>query len=281
MIIVVIDGPRYSETWGEINHTYIPYQSSLYNQGVLFANFQNTGITSTTPGHTAIVTGVNQAIDNTGQELPANPSIFQVWRKEKAGAASGAWLICSKDKLAVLANSTDPSWSNQYMPLTNCGLGGLGLGTGYRDDSTTFVEVLNILNQDHPNLALVNFREPDYSAHQGNWQAYLNGITQTDNYVSQLWSFIQNDPIYKGKTTLLITNDHGRHSNGIANGYLGHGDDCHGCRHISLFALGPDFKGNRTISKSYEQVDIASTVAYMLRFKLPKSKGVIMRELFE
>ncbi|MDG1428052.1 MAG: alkaline phosphatase family protein [Crocinitomicaceae bacterium] len=281
VIIVVIDGPRYSETWGDPNHTNIPYQSALTSQGVLFTNFLNTGVTSTTPGHTSILTGVNQTIDNNGLELPANPSLFQLWRKENSTAANKAWLICSKDKLAVLANCEDTDWNNQYMPSTNCGIGGLGLGTGYRDDSTTFAATLTILSEDHPNLTLINFREPDYSGHQANWNAYILGINQTDTYVAQLWEFIQNDPIYKNKTTLLITNDHGRHSPGVADEFVGHGDNCEGCQKLSLLALGPDFKGGRTVTKSYEQVDIASTVAYMLKFKLPKSEGEIMRELFE
>ena len=60
VIIVVIDGARYSETWGEPSHAYIPLQSSLSSQGVLFENFTNSGMTSTIPGHTSIVTGVIQ-----------------------------------------------------------------------------------------------------------------------------------------------------------------------------------------------------------------------------
>ena len=60
VIIVVIDGARYSETWGEPSHVYIPLQSSLSSQGVLFENFTNSGVTSTIPGHTSIVTGVIQ-----------------------------------------------------------------------------------------------------------------------------------------------------------------------------------------------------------------------------
>ncbi|MFT5858560.1 MAG: hypothetical protein ACI865_000648 [Flavobacteriaceae bacterium] len=280
IIIVVIDGARYSETWGEPSHAYIPMQSSISSQGILFENFTNSGKTSTIPGHASIVTGVNQEINNSGLELPSNPSLFQVWRKETGASASATWLICSKGKLEVIANTSDENWNNQYMPSTNCGIGGLGATSGYREDSLTFVESMNILNEHHPNLVLINFREPDYSAHQNNWPAYLEGISKTDEYVATLWDFIENDPIYKGKTALLITNDHGRHTNGNGNGYAGHGDDCSGCRAISLFALGPDFQGGQVITAAYDQRDLASTVAYMLRFRMPKSDGGVIRELF-
>ena len=280
VIIVVIDGARYSETWGEPSHAYIPLQSSLSSQGVLFENFTNSGMTSTIPGHTSIVTGVNEGINNSGLELPSNPSLFQVWRKESGANANAAWLVCSKGKLEVLSNSSHQNWNNQYMPSTNCGVDGLGVSAGYREDSLTFEESMNVLNLYHPNLVLINFREPDYSGHQSNWPAYIVGITKTDEYVAALWAFIENDPIYKGKTTLIVTNDHGRHSDGIGNGYAGHGDDCAGCRSISLFALGPDLQGGTVITEAYDQRDLTSTIAYMLRFKMPKSDGVIIRELF-
>ncbi|MFT5780503.1 MAG: hypothetical protein ACI837_003465, partial [Crocinitomicaceae bacterium] len=271
VIIVVIDGPRYSETWGDPSHTYIPYQSALASEGVLFTNFKNKGITYTVPGHTALTTGVYESIDNNGAELPQNPSIFQAWRQEYSTSAESTWLICSKGKLAVLANCTNSSWNNQFMPSANCGIDGAGVTGGKREDSLTFIEVIATLNEHHPNIALINFREPDFSAHQNNWPAYTGEISKTDAYVQQLWEFIENDPEYKGKTTLLITNDHGRHLDGVGNGFAGHGDDCQGCEHISLLALGPDFPGNRVITKEYEQIDVASTIAHMLNFRMPKS----------
>lgn len=66
VVIVVVDGPRYMETWGYKNRSLIPNRDELSKQGVLFTNFNNTGITLTNPGHTSIVTGINQNIDNGG-----------------------------------------------------------------------------------------------------------------------------------------------------------------------------------------------------------------------
>jgi hypothetical protein len=40
-IIIVMDGARYSETWGDENHTYIPKQSALSNLSVLNDHFYN------------------------------------------------------------------------------------------------------------------------------------------------------------------------------------------------------------------------------------------------
>ena len=78
IIVVVMDGPRYSETLGDPSHENIPYMdSALSPMGVIHNQFYNLGETFTTNGHTAITTGIYQKINNSGQELPSHPSVFQ------------------------------------------------------------------------------------------------------------------------------------------------------------------------------------------------------------
>lgn len=266
MIIVVIDGPRYSETWGN-TPGLIPHMSTTLKQkGSFFSNFLNDGYTYTNSGHAAITTGVNQHIDNYGEEFPANPSIFQYWLKQSGKPATAAWLITSKDKLHILANTTDSLWQDTFMPSINCGVN--GPGTGYRADSLTLVETKRILATHRPNLVLINFMEPDGFAHAGNQDYYMRGISRDDQYVKELWDFLSKDDFYRKKTALLITNDHGRHLDGIDGGWQEHGDSCEGCRHISLLALGPDFKKGAVTEAAYTLVDIAPTVARLLGFEM-------------
>ena len=281
VIVLIIDGPRYTETWGDSSHQYQPrLANELANQGVIYTNFQNNGETWTVPGHVAITTGNYQAIPNNGTELPKNASIFQHWLKHTDKENSKAWVVASKDKLSILANTLDSNWNNQYMPYTNCGVGGLGAGNGYRHDTLTFDSIIYVLENYQPNLMLINFREPDYSGHANNWNAYLDGIRNTDEYLFQLWNWIQSMPGYSNKTTLFVTNDHGRHIDGLKDGFKSHGDDCSGCRHINLFAVGPDFRRNEIIGTSREQIDISATIAKLLKFDFPSGKGEVMNELF-
>jgi hypothetical protein len=50
-IIVVMDGPRYSETWGDTSHQYIPHMfNDMAPFGVVYSNFRNRGETNTTSG---------------------------------------------------------------------------------------------------------------------------------------------------------------------------------------------------------------------------------------
>lgn len=278
IVVVVIDGPRYSETWGAAPGIIPNMSTKLRPQGVFFSNFRNEGYTYTNAGHTAITTGVRQPIDNYGAELPAHPSIMQYWLKKTGKPATAAWLITSKDKLNILANTTDSLWQNKYQPSTNCGVN--GPGTGYRADSLTLLEAKRIMAENHPNLVFINFMEPDGYAHAVNWEFYLRGISRSDRYVKQLWDFLQKDKNYRKKTTLLVTNDHGRHLDTVDGGWAEHGDDCDGCQHISLLALGPDFKRGATVTSKYTLVDIPSTIAPMLGFRMEQSEGQIILDLF-
>lgn len=281
VIIVVTDGPRYSETWGNPNFEYIPFQASMKAEGVLFTNFYNNGTTTTIPGHTALTTGHYEDVNNGGLEVPQNPSIFQYWRKKFAQNQNRTWIIASKDKLDVLSNCTSNEWKDKYVPSSNCGVDGLGIGSGYREDSVTFSKSIAILKEYRPNLVLINFREPDLSGHQGIWGGYLNGIVTTDKFIHEIWQFVQNDPYYKDKTALFITNDHGRHLDGIQDGFISHGDDCIGCRKIGLLAIGPDFKKGKVVDVAHDQIDIPVTIAAIMGFPIPTAKGKLLSGLLK
>jgi arylsulfatase A-like enzyme len=280
VIVVVMDGARYSEVLGDAAALYTPrLKNNLTPTSVISHHFYNNGSTFTIPGHAALTTGNFQEIDNNGGQLPQNSSIFQHWIKANNNNTEKAWIIASKDKLEILKNCVDSEWNEQYMPSTNCGAN--GLGTGYREDSVTMVRALSILTNNQPKLALINFREPDYSAHTDDWSKYIKGIEDVDEYIYRLWDFIENDPHYKGKTTLFVTNDHGRHLDSVNDGYISHGDDCLGCRHISFYAFGPDFKQGYSMGEEHEMIDIPATIAELLHFDLPDGKGRIMQELFK
>lgn len=280
VVVLIIDGPRYSETFGDSTYEFIPNLANiLAPQGVLVRNFRNEGSTYTNAGHTAITTGVYQKINNAGLELPRNPSMFQYYLKEKNLDSTKAWVIASKGKLSILTDTKDKKWHDQYEPADYCGVNGKSIG--YADDAKTLIAAKGILTQFHPNLTLINLLEVDVKGHANLWKEYLQAIKNTDQMALDLWSFIQADETYKNKTTLFITNDHGRHLDCRKNGFQSHGDNCEGCRTMYLIALGPDFKTNTVLYDQYEQIDISSTIAELLNFNFPVSRGEIMTDLFK
>lgn len=280
VFVFVIDGPRWSETWGNQGRQFIPYQNQqLLPKGVLCTDFINDGSTVTVSGHAAITTGCYEDLENTGGELPSRPSLFQFWLAKNDKPKEAAWIITSKDKLYVLGDCKDSAWHGKFSPSLNCGVA--GAYSGYRDDFRTADTVLSIISQHHPKLALINFREPDYSAHQGNWYGYIDGIIDTDSLVWSVINFIEADPYYMGKTSYFITNDHGRHLNEVQNGFVSHGDDCNGCRKISLLSIGPDFKQNDSVSTKYSHVNLSATIAELMGLGREENKGKVMWDIFK
>lgn len=280
VVIIVIDGPRYTETWGHPEKKYVPVLAkSLAPRGVVYTNFRCGGATKTNPGHTAVTSGFYDNIKNNGKELPSRPTILQRFLQHSKADAKKAWLVTSKDKLEVLADSKDPQWKGKYRASTWCGKKGGGNGSGYGSDTDTLAQIKRVLQKDAPRLLVVNFREPDSSGHARKWKNYLQGIRDTDRYVGEIVGLLDRLPAYRGKTALFVTNDHGRHRDGVRDGYVSHGDGCEGCRHILLYAMGPDFKRGAVIDTKRDQIDIAVTAAAVLGFPIPGSKGAVMTEM--
>lgn len=272
VILVVIDGPRYSETFGDPSHQYVPYLAdSLLPLGTFYDHFYNLGKTKTVAGHTAILTGVYQQMENTGQQYPRYPSVMQLYLEHSKDDPSSAWLVTSKQKLNVLADCGNMNYRNRYNP---------SVSARDRFDIETYEDALKVMDVYHPRLMMIHFRGPDWYGHHEQWNKYLGAIRETDSLLYQLWKHIEADPVYSGKTTLMMTNDHGRHLDNVKTGFTSHGDHCRGCTHISFFAIGPDIKEGAILSQKREQIDILPTVSRLMGFKVSHTDGDLITEMF-
>jgi hypothetical protein len=269
VILVVIDGPRYSDTWAPKGQPYIPYMAhTLAPQGTLFTNFQNEGPTYTMAGHTALITGNYQNINNSGKEHPSKPTIFQHYLQQKELPPHKAAIITSKLKLNMLSDCRDIGWRGRFNPSVSS-----GKGSTDRKDAETLEAAINTLQEKQPGLVLIQFKGPDANGHAGNWTGYLKSLQETDSLVNELWQYVQQDEHYKDKTAILITNDHGRHADGHKDGFISHGDKCSSCKHISLLALGPDFVPGAVIKEKYHQAEVPATIGRLLGIQVPTYHG--------
>jgi hypothetical protein len=276
--IIIMDGARYSETFGDATFSNIPKLKLLSQQGSLCANFYNNGNTLTQNGISAILIGNYNSIANNSSGIPPYSSFLNVFLDSKSDT-NLAFIISSKDKIAALGNYVDNTFPNQHTPYINCGIN--GLFSGYRQDSITYKIAIDHINNHNPMLGLLSFKEPDYSGHTGVWADYINGIKTTDSLIYEFINFVEANPIYNNKTNYYIANDHGRHLNNVSDGFKSHGDDCEGCKHVSLLCIGPDFKKNYISSLPFEQLDISKTIAAMLKLNLPHCKGKILNDILK
>lgn len=133
-----------------------------------------------------------------------------------------------------------------------------------RLDALTFYYGLEYIKKNKPRLLYYAFDETDDLAHQGEYGAYLNSANYTDRFLSELWKFLQADPQYKNKTTLIVTCDHGRGQN--AREWKSHGREIEGADQIWLAILGPDTPALGEVKSESQlyQNQIAATLAAFL-----------------
>jgi len=271
VVIFVIDGPRYQDSFGDPLHAHVgDIWSQLRPFGTLCSNFRNQGWTLTIPGHSTMLTGVWQYLPNDGSQRPPNPTLFEYYRKATGAPATEAVLVGGKPKLAACAYSVDPAYGAAF---------GASVDVTATTDFATYDRLINRLDADHPHLVMASFSQVDQKAHSGNWSAYLRQMEIVDSLAVLTWNHLQADPEYAGQTYMFITADHGRHDD-AHGGFQDHGDTCDGCTHVIFLALGPDIRADYDVTNLYTQRDVCTTVGLLLRVPTPQTNGFMMSEIF-
>jgi hypothetical protein len=139
------------------------------------------------------------------------------------------------------------------------------LGESIRMDMITYYLAKEYLRQYQPRVLYIGFDETDDYAHQGKYDNYLLSAHLTDKWLEDLWDFVQSIPKFKGKTTFLITTDHGR-GDKEKKQWTSHGENIAGASEIWLAVMGPDTKALGEVRQSGQlyQEQIAATIAALL-----------------
>ena len=149
-----------------------------------------------------------------------------------------------------------------------------------RLDAFTHNFAVEELKKNHPKLLYISYGETDDFAHDGNYQEYLRSAYRTDEFIKKLWNFVQNDPVYKGKTSFLICTDHGR-GNYPLELWKSHGKtrkladgkvyEIKGADQIWMAVLGPDTPAlGETENTQLYQNQMAQTAAKLLGLDFSK-----------
>ena len=104
-------------------------------------------------------------------------------------------------------------------------------------DNYMHFQAMDYLKNKKPKAMFISYGETDEFAHEGHYGHYLNAAHQFDAWLSEIWNFVESDPLYKGKTTLLITTDHGR-GDKIKAQWTSHGDKVNDCHEIWYAMIG-------------------------------------------
>lgn len=272
VVVVLIDGARYTETFGDPYRTYIPKMNIIAQEGTYCDAMYNNYYTYTSKAVPALWTGEwsgSDYVNFNGNDTQATkePSIFEYFRKQKSIPAEKCY-----HSLAYVSSlwlqSFHTEYGQDYWPTT--------ISSG-STDSDVLTNTLTIMDDHHPQLLWVYLSDVDHQGHTGVWSNYVTAIETADDIVNSIWEKIQTDNFYKNNTTLLVTNDHGRHT----TDFSGHGDGCDGCRHIMMLAVGPDIKENYVSTDLHETADFATTIAEILDVNPEYSTGELMSDIFK
>ncbi|MEJ7617399.1 MAG: hypothetical protein WKF30_10670 [Pyrinomonadaceae bacterium] len=134
-----------------------------------------------------------------------------------------------------------------------------------RHDAYTFRFAMAHLRTYQPRVFYLSLGETDDWAHERRYDRTLEALERTDNYLRQLWEWLQSNSQYKGKTTIMITVDHGRGQ--TSADWHDHGEKVEGAQYTWLAILSPDVslpRGELSQTQTIYQNQIAATLCRFL-----------------
>ncbi len=129
-------------------------------------------------------------------------------------------------------------------------------------DGFMHYQAMDYLKNQKPKALFISYGETDEFAHEGHYGHYLNAAHQFDAWLAEIWNFVETDPTYKGKTTLLITTDHGR-GDKIKSEWTSHGEKVKDCHEIwyAMFGANIPALGEVKMAEQVYQKDLIHIVA--------------------
>lgn len=277
-----VRGKYWRETPDARRQALMPFfWSEVAKKGQLVGNQTKGSKVSVTNGHKFSYPGYNEmltgygdpAVDSNDKKLNANTNVFE-WMSGRPGFDGKVAVMGTWDDFPYIFNIERnhlpiwPAWEPRFAPyaisapaiVTNL-MADTPCVLGVVYDSFLYYSATDYIRRVHPRLLFVGFGETDEWAHEGNYKQYLDAAHRVDDFVRRLWEEMQAMSEYCGKTTFIITADHGRGS-GIKD-WRDHGKDVNGAENVWLAVMGPDTPalGERNSTKPMTSSQIAATIA--------------------
>lgn len=233
------------------------------------------------PGYSELLTGyVDERVNSNDFENNPNTTILAYLQQQKGFngkvAAFGAWdafnrILNEENSGVPVTAAFDPIGgrhpSEREKVLENM------LADSYKPwgsaeclDVFTHYAAMEYLEKHKPKVLYVAYGETDEWAHAGKYKSYLNAAHQVDEWIKEIWEFVQTDRAYKDKTALLITVDHGRGEGPL---WTSHGKKIAGASQTWFALLSPNVppRGEVKTSMQLYQKQLAQLMANLLGFQ--------------
>jgi hypothetical protein len=294
LFIIVMNGVRYNDAFGDKNHLYI---DNIWNKlrplGTICTRFKNIELTFPIPSQMSLLTGVWHVFENPLSETvsPAFPTLFEYWNKNSKNSGNSCYFASNKEIYNILSFSNQKDFGKTYAPVF------AATSDSAASENAVYEQVMPYLLEHHPSFVYLSLGSAggggtaddlhaDECALPGQKDAcgggallnlYYESIILMDGIVYDLWDRIQQDETYKDNTVFLVLTSHGRHT----DDFHGFGDKCKGCTQLNLLAIGPGIKKDFVSKRQRTLIDVCRTMGYYFGIPTPKAKGNVMKELFE
>ena len=137
-------------------------------------------------------------------------------------------------------------------------------GEETRRDALTYHAAKEYLLANKPRVLYVAFDQTDEQGHAGRYDRVLGAANKADGFIKDLWETMQAMPEYRGKTSLVLSVDHGRGNPPVE--WKNHGKRTQGSEATWMAFLGPDTPalGERKNVPEVTHSQIAATLAALL-----------------
>lgn len=140
-------------------------------------------------------------------------------------------------------------------------------------DRLVYINAKSYLITNRPKVLFIAFLNTDAFGHRNEYDKYLATAYNINLYIQDLWNYIQSDSLYKDKTTLFITTDHGR---GVGSEWQYHGTGRKHSDETWCAMIGPDTRALGEIKKRTQiyQKQYAKSFLAFLGFETHKNPNI-------
>lgn len=114
IIVTFGGGVRYSETFAPEGLRNIPRLVALKPEGYFYQTCVNSGVLSHFNSTASIVTGNWQRVDDFGFQPPASPTLFELFRKQRAASLTDAWVIATNKSFTTMGSSSGAAFGDHF-----------------------------------------------------------------------------------------------------------------------------------------------------------------------
>ncbi len=224
VIHISVDGGGSSYIQSLINDNALPNFNRLVTGGAWTFNARDDyDYTVTLPNHVTQVTGRGvEGVDGHNWTDNGDPAAGQTIHSNKGSYVAGVFDVAHDNGLrtGMYASKTkfslfDTSYKavNGAIDLTGVDNGRGKLDSYVCDENTSTLtdSFITAMKSDPFNYVFVHYADPDAAGHDGGWGSdeYNTAMIAVDGYLGRIFDMVTSDAVFKGKTAIVLTADHG------------------------------------------------------------------------